>query len=111
MEEKEKVLDVAGLPVINHKVVGIDVGSKSHFVAFGQDKEKDVFEVGCYTEDYHQLAQRLVNEGFTSAAMESTGSCWKGLYLILQDYGLEVVLTCGKFTRNVRGRKSDVLDC
>lgn len=110
MKEVEKELNVEGLPVLYSKVAGIDVGSKSHYVALGQNKE-DVFEVGCYTEDYHRLAQKLVNDDFTSVAMESTGSYWKGLYLILQDYGLEVMLTCGKFTKNVRGRKTDVLDC
>jgi transposase len=110
MKEKEQVINAEGLPVINSKCVGIDVGSKSHFIAIGQKKE-DVWEIDCYTEDYHNAAQKIVELGFTSVAMESTGSYWKGLYLILQDYGLEVMLTCGKFTKNVRGRKSDVLDC
>lgn len=110
MAEKEQIINVEGLPVINNKCVGVDVGSKSHYIAIGQKKE-DVWEIGCYTEDYHNAAQKLVELGFTSVAMESTGSYWKGLYLILQDYGLEVMLTCGKFTKNVRGRKSDVLDC
>jgi transposase len=111
MEEKNQIINVEGLPVIHPKVAGIDVGSKSHYVAIGQDKLKDVWQVGCYTEDYHNLAQQLISKGITSVAMESTGSYWKGLYLILQDYGLEVLLVCGKFTNNVRGRKTDVLDC
>jgi transposase len=44
-------------------------------------------------------------------AMESTGSYWRGLFKHLQDEGFEVILVNGKHTRNVKGRKTDVIDC
>ena len=42
--------------------------------------------------------------------MESTGSYWKGLFVILQDYGLNPILVNGSQVKNVKGRKSDVQD-
>jgi len=107
---KQKKIKVEGLPVINPNAVGIDVGSKSHFVAIGQGAD-DVKEFGVYTEDLHEIAKHIISHGKTTVAMESTGTYWQMLFLILQDYGLEVILVNGRFTKNVRGRKSDVIDC
>jgi len=43
--------------------------------------------------------------------MESTGSYWQNLYTELDQAGIEVVLVNGKFTKNIQGKKTDVLDC
>lgn len=98
------------MTVVNPKAGGIDVGSKSHFVAIGQQKD-DVREFGCYTQQLHELCRWLKEEQITTVALESTGSYFKSLFVMLQDYGLNPILVNGKFTKNVKGRKTDVLDC
>jgi hypothetical protein len=98
------------MPVVNLHAAGIDVGSRSHFVAVGQNKE-DVKEYGVYTADLHRLCQDLVNAGITATALESTGSYWQPLFVLLQQYNLNPILVNGKFTKNVKGRKTDVQDC
>jgi transposase len=98
------------MPVVHPNAVGIDVGSRSHFVAFGSNKE-DVREYGVYTKDLHRLCQDMISYGGTTAAMESTGSYWQPLFVMLQQYELNPILVNGKFTKNVKGRKTDVQDC
>lgn len=100
----------SSMPVVNPHAAGIDVGSTTHFVAVGQQPE-DVKSFGCYTQDLHQISQWLKENGVITIAMESTGSYWRGLFKHLQDEGFEVILVNGKHTRNVKGRKTDVIDC
>ncbi len=98
------------MPIVNPNAAGIDIGSKFHMVAIGQTKEF-VREFGVYTEDLHELANWLIDNGIETVAMESTGSYWKGLFVILQDYGLNPILVNAHQVKNVKGRKSDVIDC
>lgn len=98
------------LEVINPHAAGIDIGSRSHFVAIGQN-ESDVREFGVYAEDLKQLADWLIENGVTTVAMESTGTYWQNLYAELQHQGLQVILVNGKFTKNISGKKTDVKDC
>lgn len=98
------------MPIVNFAAAGIDVGSGSHFVGIGQNKE-DVKEFGVYTEELHKLCRHLVAEGRTTVALESTGSYWQPLFVLLQQYNLNPILVNGKFTKNVKGRKTDVQDC
>lgn len=107
MGRKKKV---ESLPLVNPHAAGIDVGSKSHFVAVGQGTD-DVREFGVYSDDLHTLCRWLKSEEVTTVALESTGSYWQNLFILLQDYGLEPILVSGKFTKNVQGKKTDVLDC
>lgn len=98
------------LPVINPNAAGIDVGSRSHVVAVDQNKE-NVQTFGVYTQDHEQLIVHLHEYGITSVAMESTGSYWQTLFNALQEAGFEVLLVGGSQTKNVQGRKTDVIDC
>lgn len=43
--------------------------------------------------------------------MESTGQYWQNLFVELLNSGLEVILTNGKFTKNINRKKTDVMDC
>jgi transposase len=97
------------MEVINASAAGIDVGSRSHFVAVGQDPE-DVREFGVYTEDHHKLVSWLSSKEITTIAMESTGSYWQTLFSALQRHGFEVLLVNGQQIKNVKG-KTDVKDC
>lgn len=98
------------MEIVNTHAAGIDVGSRSHFVAIGQN-EKDVKEFGVYAEELESIAKHLLENGIKSVAMESTGSYWQNLFSTLQDAGLEVMLCNGKFTKNIKGKKTDVQDC
>lgn len=96
--------------VINPNAAGIDIGSRSHFVAIGQGA-KDVKEFGVYAEDLAAIVKWLLINNITTVAMESTGTYWQNLFVELINAGLEVILTNGKFTRNINRKKTDVLDC
>jgi len=98
------------MEVVNPNAAGVDIGSRSHFVAIGQGDE-DVREFGVYNENLQALSQWLLENGIKTVAMESTGTYWQNLYAVLQSYGLEVILCNGKFTKNIKGKKSDVQDC
>jgi transposase len=98
------------LDVVNPHAAGIDVGSRSHFVAIGQSDE-EVKEFGVYNEDLLALTQWLLANEIKTVAMESTGTYWQSLFTTLQGAGLEVILCNGKFTKNIKGKKTDVKDC
>lgn len=97
------------MDVVNLRCAGIDVGSKSHFVAIGQELE-DVKEFGVYAEDLTSLCKYLKDHGITSVALESTGNYWQNLYVELMRFGFDVTLCNGKFTKNIKGKKTDVKD-
>lgn len=96
--------------ILYPNAAGIDVGSKSHYVAIGQSKN-DVKEFGVYNEDLGLLVQHLLDHEITHACMESTGTYWQSLYSYLLDAGIVVCLCNGKYTKNPSGKKTDVLDC
>jgi transposase len=98
------------MEIVNPNAAGIDVGSKSHYVAVGQSLE-DVKEFGVYSDDLKYLCNWLLSYGITSVAMESTGDYWQNLYVELINHGFDVVLCNGKFTKNAKGKKTDVKDC
>ncbi|MBU0597360.1 IS110 family transposase [Patescibacteria group bacterium] len=106
MREKEKVI----LDLVNPHAAGIDIGSRSHWVAVGQ-KAEDIKEFGVYNEDHRALISWLQERGVTSIAMESTGTYWQNLFSALIAAGFEVILVNGNQTKNNKGRKTDILDC
>jgi transposase len=106
MNEKSQV----SMEIVNPKAAGIDIGSRSHFVAIGQ-KQIDVKEFGVYNEDLKAVSNWLKENQIQSVAMESTGTYWQALYSVLINDGFQVILCNGKFTKNIKGRKTDVQDC
>lgn len=97
------------MDIINAHCAGIDIGSKSHFVAIGQQLT-DVKEFGVYADDLTAISLHLKQHGIASVAMESTGNYWQNLYVELIKHGFDVILCNGKFTKNVKGKKTDVKD-
>lgn len=97
------------MDVINPHCAGIDIGSKSHFVAIGQ-ADKDVQEFGVYADDLVSICNHLSEHSVTHVALESTGSYRQNLYVELCRYGFDVTLRNGKFTKNIKGKKTDVKD-
>jgi transposase len=98
------------LQLIHLHAAGIDIGSRSHMVAVDQNKD-NVRQFGVYTKDHEELITHLRDYDITTVAMESTGSYWQTLFNALQKAGFEVLLVSGNQTKNVKGRKTDVIDC
>lgn len=98
------------MEIVNPHAAGIDIGSRSHWVAVGQQPE-DIKEFGVYNEDLLALSDWLSQHEVKTVAMESTGTYWQSLYAILIQQGFQVILCNGKFTKNIKGRKTDVQDC
>ena len=68
------------MSIINPHAAGIDVGSRSHFVAVGQN-HSEVREFGVYAEDLKALAKFLKSNSIKTVAMESTGTYWQNLFV------------------------------
>lgn len=109
VSKKTELAVTDSLIAVNAHAAGIDIGSTFHVVAIGQLPHQ-IRQFDVYTEDLEELAQWLLKNNINTVAMESTGTYWKSLFQTLCKHGLEVCLTSGKFTRNVRGRKSDIID-
>ena len=95
------------MPVVNSNAAGIDMGSMSHFVCVSQDNVK---EFRSHTDGLHQIVQHLLSHKVKTVAMESTGFYWQQLFVLLQDYGFEVILVNARHVKNVKGHKTDVVD-
>jgi len=104
---KKKEMNVE---IVNPNAAGIDVGSRSHYVAIGQS-HGDVREYGVYASDLKELVIWLKENSIDTVAMESTGTYWQNIHAELIGSGFEVILANGKFTKNIKGKKTDVLDC
>src|SRR3990172_832621 len=100
------------LTITHPHAAGIDIGSRSHFVAVPPDRaDVPVREFPCFTVDLHALADWLTACGVDTVAMESTGVYWIPVYELLESRGFTVLLVNARHVKNVSGRKSDVLDC
>jgi len=98
------------MEIVNPHAAGIDVGSKSHMVAVGQNEKSDVREFNVYTCGHEEMIVWLKEKSITTIAMESTGSYWQTLFSALEEAGFELILVNGKQIKNVKG-KTDVMDC
>lgn len=106
METKKQI----ALEVVHPNAAGIDIGSRSHWVAVGQNAQ-DVKEFGVYSQDQIEMCDWLRSKDVTSIAMESTGTYWQNLFSTLVGQGFEVILVNGKQTKNIKGKKTDIKDC
>lgn len=98
------------LEVVNPNAAGIDVGSRSHWVAVGQNAQ-DVKEFGVYSQDHQELCEWLKKHKVVTIAMESTGTYWQNLFSSLVVFGFDVILVNGRQTKNIKGKKTDIKDC
>ena len=100
------------LKILHPNCAGIDIGSREHWVAVDPESGDD--PVRCFTafsDDLYAMADWLKSRDVEIVVMESTGVYWIPLYEILEERGFEVNLVNARATRQVSGRKSDVLDC
>jgi len=100
------------LEIVHPNCAGIDIGKRRVYVAVSPGhSEETVRNFGTFTDDYEALVQWLVHCQVRVVAMESTGVYWIALYELLERHGFEVHLVNPRATKQVSGRKSDVLDC
>ena len=64
------------MEIVNPHAAGIDIGSRSHWVAVGQS-EQDVREFGVFNQDLFTLAEWLKERHIKTIAMKSTGTYWQ----------------------------------
>jgi transposase len=95
------------MKIVNPHAAGIDVGSREHLVAVGQDLS-DVSKFDISHSGHLSLVALLKLHKIQTVAMESTGSYWQSLYLVLIEAGFEVLLVPGSQTKTYL--KSDVKD-
>lgn len=117
-KEKSKQKNSRKLPLsrhlehINPFAAGIDIGSRSHFVAVPEGYDDVcVREFEAFTTGLYELSSWLKKCGIKTVAMESTSVYWIPLYELLESEGFEVKLVDARHVKNVSGRKTDVSDC
>ena len=100
------------LKVVNPDCAGIDIGKDRHFVAFDPERcSEPVRSFDGFTRDLEAMAAWLSSCGVKKVAMESTSVYWIPVYEVLERAGFEVMLVPPRMTKQIAGRKSDVLDC
>ena len=100
------------LEVVNRDCAGIDIGKDVHYVAVDPERCADpVRSFDAFTRDLEEMASWLSSCGVETVAMESTSVYWIPVYEVLDRAGFEVMLVPPRMTKQIAGRKSDVLDC
>ena len=112
IEQKPRRVRLNSLEQINLDAGGLDIGVEEIWACVPEDRTAEpVRRFETFTADLHRLADWLESCGVTTVAMESTGVYWIAIYEIVEARGIEVCLVNAQATKNVSGRKSDVLDC
>jgi transposase len=106
---------IAGLPVVRHKVAGIDLGSERHWVCAPtvEGSGRELADFGATTSELIRMAKWLKERKVESVALESTGVYWIAPHEVLEAEGLEAMLVDTRQLARVPGRdqKSDPIDC
>ena len=100
------------MSLVHPNCAGIDVGKSAHYVAVAESAaERPVRTFGSFTADLEAMSAWLRSCGVDIVAMEATGVYWIPLFDELDKAGFDVHLVDARATKQVSGRKSDVLDC
>ena len=107
----DDAVPLLAMDLINPHAGAVDIGSTEHYVCVGMNRQTDIRVLGSTTDELNKLADWLESRGVTTLAMESTGHYWYGLYdVLVRREKIAVVLVNGRFSKNISGRKSDLLD-
>lgn len=101
------------LRVLRWDIAGVDLGSKSHFVATPNPENRDeviIREFSVYTSGLETCINWLRKCEVKSVVMESTSVYWLHFYAMLVEAGFEVTLANARHVKNVQGKKTDVQD-
>ena len=112
MADRARTESANRLDVVHADCAGIDIGKSDHYVAVDPERfEEPVRSFGTVTADLEAMAEWLRSCGVRVVAMEATGVYWIPPFEVLDRAGFEVHLVNPRATKQVSGRKSDVLDC
>jgi transposase len=113
--EKRGSRPVEGLPVIRHRVAGIDLGSEQHWVCAptADGAAREIADFGATTPELIRMGKWLKERRVDSVAMESTGVYWIAPHEVLEAAGFEILLVDTRQLARVPGRdkKTDPTDC
>lgn len=111
-KNQERPNSNSSLPVLFPDTAGIDIGSKSHFVAVPTDRvDSPVREFSTFTADLLKMVNWLKECKIKTIIMESTGVYWIPAFELLESNGFDVKLVNARHVKNVSAHKTDVLDC
>ena len=111
-DSQENLVPNNSLPILYPNTAGIDIGSRSHFVAVPTDRDAvAVREFPSFTVDLHLMVAWLKKCNITSVVMESTGVYWIPIFELLEEHGFNVKLVNARHVKNVSAHRTDVLDC
>lgn len=110
--KKQQQSDYNSLPVLFPDTAGIDIGSKSHFVAVPADRDpRPVREFSSFTSSLYEMSKWLKECKIKTVIIESTGVFWIPVFELLESSGFKVILANARHVKNVSAHKTDVLDC
>lgn len=98
------------MEVINERCCGLDVHKKTVVACVITPQGQETRTFRTMTQGLLELADWLVEQGVTHAAMESTGVFWKPIYNLLEGLELSLLVVNAKHIKAVPGRKTDVKD-
>ncbi|MEM7534331.1 MAG: IS110 family transposase [Chloroflexota bacterium] len=111
-KKQTKKVEMDVLSQINPNAAGLDIGSQETYACVPEGRsEESVRSFGTCTPDINEMRDWLLECDITTVALESTGIYWIATFEILEAAGIEVYLVNAQATKNVSGRKTDVLDC
>ena len=99
------------LPILFPDTAGIDIGSRSHFVAVPADRDQNpVREFLTFTGELRKMVSWLKECKIKTIVMESTGVYWIPAFEMLESNGFDVKLVNARYTKNV-GAHRRTLSC
>ena len=103
------------MDLLVERCAGVDIG-KDEVVACvrtpdaGGGRRKETRTFPSFTGDVESMAEWFTAEGVTEVVMEASGSYWKPVWYVLEEWGFELKLVNAAHVKILPGRKSDVLD-
>jgi transposase len=96
--------------ILHERCCGLDVHKKTVVACVLSPGRSVTRTYSTMTRDLIELADWLIGEGVTHAAMESTGVYWKPVYNLLEGLDLTLLVVNSQHMKAVPGRKTDVKD-
>lgn len=98
------------MDIIYDVCCGIDVHKKIIVACILEKEKKEVKSYSTTTQGILSLVKILQEKQCKMVAMESTGSYWKPIFNILEEYNVPAILVNPYHMKAVPGRKTDVKD-
>lgn len=110
-QKKIKKGKATELLIVNPNAAGIDVASTEYQVCVPENRDSDYNRrYNAYTCDLRAIVQWLKECRIETVAMEATGIYWVQLYIILEEYGFDVIVCNAKHIKNLGEKKTDYVD-